>query len=139
MEKIIYDNGIGVRALYVTLPQIRILFIFFVYIFIHNLANKSPFGLKFSQMILNTETSNLMYNPFYLQFCTSQHSYPVPLKLFRLLFPICEAQQNKMTKVLKRNIESKFTISITIVVRLGCMHPEIDNQKQHSSSVDDGR
>ena len=60
MEKIIYDNG--VRALHVTLPQTRILFIFFVYIFIHNLANKSPFGLKFSQMILNTETSNLMYN-----------------------------------------------------------------------------
>ena len=60
MEKIIYDNG--VRALHVTLPQTRILFIFFVYIFIHNLANKSPFGLKFSQMILNTDTSNLMYN-----------------------------------------------------------------------------
>ena len=56
----IYDNG--VRALHVTLPQTRIIFIFFVYIFIHNLANKSPFGLKFSQMILNTETSNLMYN-----------------------------------------------------------------------------
>ena len=60
LEKIIYDNGL--RALHVTLPQTRILFIFFVYIFIHNLANKSPFGLKFSQMILNTETSNLMYN-----------------------------------------------------------------------------
>ena len=60
LDKIIYDNG--VRALHVTLPQTRILFIFFVYIFIHNLANKSPFGLKFLQMILNTETSNLMYN-----------------------------------------------------------------------------
>ena len=60
LEKIIYDNG--VRALHVTLPQTRILFIFFVYIFIHNLANKNPFGLKFSQMILNTKTSNLMYN-----------------------------------------------------------------------------
>ena len=39
----------------------------------------SPFGLKFSQMILHTETSKLMYNnPFSLKFCTS-HSYPVPL------------------------------------------------------------
>ena len=59
-----YDNS--VRALHVTLPQTRIIFIviylYFVYIFIHNLANKSPFGLKFVQMILNTETSNLMYN-----------------------------------------------------------------------------
>ena len=53
MEKIIYDNGV---------PQTRIIFIFFVYILIHNLANKSLFGLKISQMILNTETNNLMYN-----------------------------------------------------------------------------
>ena len=60
VEKIIYDNGM--RALHVTLPQTRIIFIFFVYIFIHNLANKSPFGLKFSQMILHTETSKLVYN-----------------------------------------------------------------------------
>ena len=35
---------------------------FFVYIFIHISANMSPFGLKFSQMILHTETSKLMYN-----------------------------------------------------------------------------
>ena len=42
--------------------KIRILFIFFVYIFIHISANMSPFGLKFSQMILHTETSKLMYN-----------------------------------------------------------------------------
>ena len=40
----------------------RILFIFFVYIFIHISVNMSPFGLKFSQMILHTETSKLMYN-----------------------------------------------------------------------------
>ena len=39
----------------------RILFIF-VYIFIHISANMNPFGLKFSQMILHTETSKLMYN-----------------------------------------------------------------------------
>ena len=37
-------------------------FIFFVYIFIHISANMSPFGLKFSQMILHTETSKLVYN-----------------------------------------------------------------------------
>ena len=34
---------------------------FFVYIFIHISANMSPFRLKFSQMILHTETSKLMY------------------------------------------------------------------------------
>ena len=35
------------RALHVTLPQTRILFIFLVYIFIHyNLANKIPFGVE---------------------------------------------------------------------------------------------
>ena len=67
LEKIIYDKT-------------RSLFIFFVYIFIHISANMSPFGLKFSQMILHTETSKLMYNWSFL-FCTSQHSYPVPLKL----------------------------------------------------------
>ena len=40
----------------------------------------SPFGLKFSQIILHTETSKQMYNwSFLLKFCTSQHSYPVPL------------------------------------------------------------
>ena len=44
----------------------RILFIFFVYIFIHISANMSPFGLKFSQMILHTETSKLMYNRSFL-------------------------------------------------------------------------
>ena len=32
------------------------------YIFIHISANTSPFGLKFSQMILHTITSELMYN-----------------------------------------------------------------------------
>ena len=65
----------------------RILFIFFVYIFIHISANMSPFGLKFSQMILQyiyyTETSKLMYMynwSFSLwSFAQANHSYPVPL------------------------------------------------------------
>ena len=43
-------------------PKPGILFIFFVYIFIHISANMSLFGLKFSQMILHTETSKLMHN-----------------------------------------------------------------------------
>ena len=43
-------------------PKPEFLFIFIVYIFIHISANMSPFGLKFSQMILHTETSKLMYN-----------------------------------------------------------------------------
>ena len=43
-------------------PKPEFYFIFFVYIFIHISANMSPFGLKFSQMILHTETSKLMYN-----------------------------------------------------------------------------
>ena len=45
-------------------PKPEFFFIFFVYIFIHIWANMSPFrfGLKFSQMILHTETSKLMYN-----------------------------------------------------------------------------
>ena len=47
-------------------PKTRILFIFFVYIFIRISANISPFGLKFSQMILHTETSKLMYNLSFL-------------------------------------------------------------------------
>ena len=50
------------RALLLRFSKTRILFIFFVYIFIHISANMSPFGLKFSQMILHTETSKLMYN-----------------------------------------------------------------------------
>ena len=62
-------------------PKPEFFFIFFVYIFIHISANMSPFGLKFSQMILHTETSKLMYNlSFLFVVCTSQHSYPVPLK-----------------------------------------------------------
>ena len=40
----------------------ELFFIFFVYIFIHISANMSPFGLTFSQMILHTETSKLIYN-----------------------------------------------------------------------------
>ena len=43
-------------------PKPEFFFIFFVYIFIYISANMSPFGLKFSQMILHTETSKLMYN-----------------------------------------------------------------------------
>ena len=43
-------------------PKPEFFLIFFVYIFIHISANMSLFGLKFSQMILHTETSKLMYN-----------------------------------------------------------------------------
>ena len=43
-------------------PTPEFFFIFFVYIFIHISASMSPFGLKYSQMILLTETSKLMYN-----------------------------------------------------------------------------
>ena len=57
---LIYDNG--VRALLLRFSKTRNLSFFFVYIFIHISANMSPFGLKFSQMILHTETSKLMYN-----------------------------------------------------------------------------
>ena len=64
LEKIIYDNG--VRALLQRFSKTRILFIFFVCIFIHISANMSPFALKFSQMILHTERSKLMYNRSYL-------------------------------------------------------------------------
>ena len=35
-------------------------------VFIHISANMSPFGLKFSQMILHTEKSKLMYNCSFL-------------------------------------------------------------------------
>ena len=37
-------------------------FLFSVYIFIHISANMRPFGLKFLQMILDTNTSKRMYN-----------------------------------------------------------------------------
>ena len=47
-------------------PVPEFFFIFFVYIFIHISANMNPFGLKFSQMILCTETSKLMYNSYFL-------------------------------------------------------------------------
>ena len=43
-------------------PKPEFFFIFFVYIFIHISAHMSPFGLEFSQMILHTETSKLIYN-----------------------------------------------------------------------------
>ena len=45
-------------------PKPEFFFIFFVYISIHISANMSPFRLKFSEMILHTETSKLMYNRF---------------------------------------------------------------------------
>ena len=60
LEKTIYDNG--VRALLSRFSKTQNSCIFFVYIFIHISANMSPFGLKFSQMILHTKTSKLMYN-----------------------------------------------------------------------------
>ena len=47
-------------------PKPEFCFIFFVYIFIHISADMSVFGLKFSQMILHTKTSKLMYNWFFL-------------------------------------------------------------------------
>ena len=54
-------------------------FLFSVYIFIHISANMSLFGLKFPQMILNTETSKLMYNwSFFSVVLHKQHSYPLP-------------------------------------------------------------
>ena len=43
-------------------PKPEFFFIFYVYIFIHISANMSLFGLKFSQRILHTETSKLVYN-----------------------------------------------------------------------------
>ena len=47
----------------VTLLQTQNSFYFLcLYAFIHISANMCPFGLKFSQMILHTETSKLMYN-----------------------------------------------------------------------------
>ena len=43
-------------------PKPEFFLFYFVYIFIHISANMSLFGLKFSPMILHTETSKLMYN-----------------------------------------------------------------------------
>ena len=42
----------------------------------------SPFGLKFSQMILHTENTktDVQLILFSQKFYTNQHSYPVPLK-----------------------------------------------------------
>ena len=47
-----------------TSPKPEFFFPFFF--FIHISANMSLFGLKFSQMILHTETSKLMYNLSFL-------------------------------------------------------------------------
>ena len=46
----------------VTLLQNQNSFFVFVYIFVHISANMSPFRLKFSQMILHTKTSKLIYH-----------------------------------------------------------------------------
>ena len=64
------------------------LFSLFVFTFISQLFFMSLFGLKFSQVILHTETSKLVYNLILslFEFCTSQHSYPVPLSLSGNLF-----------------------------------------------------
>ena len=43
-------------------PKPEFFFIFLCLYFIQISANMSPCGLKFSQMILHTETSKLMYN-----------------------------------------------------------------------------
>ena len=51
----------GERYCYAS-PKPEFFLNFFVYIFIHISANTSPFGFKFSQMILHTETSKPMYN-----------------------------------------------------------------------------
>ena len=70
------------RALHVTLLQNQNSFIFFVYIFIHISANMSLFGLKFSQMILHTETSKTDV-PLILSlwsFAQANTLTPVPLK-----------------------------------------------------------
>ena len=40
------------------------------YIFIHISANMSPFGLKFSQMILHTDTSKLIHVQFIISLCS---------------------------------------------------------------------
>ena len=42
-------------------PKPEFCFIFFVYVFIHISANMTLFGLEFSQMILHTETSKMLY------------------------------------------------------------------------------
>ena len=46
--------------------QNSFLFSLFIFSFISPLIFRSPFGLKFSQMILHTETSKLMYNWYFL-------------------------------------------------------------------------
>ena len=61
MEKIIYMKMLWEHYCNAS-PEPEFFCIFFVYIFIHISANMSPIGLKFSQMILHTETSKLMYN-----------------------------------------------------------------------------
>ena len=47
-------------------PEFFLFSLFIAKITIHISANMSQFGLKFSQMILHTETSKLMYNGSFL-------------------------------------------------------------------------
>ena len=56
--------------------------LFFFFFFIHISTNMSPFGLKFSQMILHTETSKLMYNWSFLFVVLHKPTLfnPLPLK-----------------------------------------------------------
>ena len=62
-------------------PKAEFFFIFFVYIFIHISANISPFGLKFHRRFsIQKQVNWCTIDPFSLKFCTSQHSYPVPLR-----------------------------------------------------------
>ena len=63
-------------------PKPELFFIFFVYIFIYISANMSPFGLKFSQMILHTETSKLMYSWSFL-FEVLHKPTPLPSTLIK--------------------------------------------------------
>ena len=58
-ENYIYDNGC--ESVTVTLLQNHNSFYFLCLYLIHISANMSPFGYKFSQMILHTEARKLMY------------------------------------------------------------------------------
>ena len=76
-------------------PKPEFFFIFFVYIFIHISANMSPFGLKFSQMILHTETSKLMYNWSFLFVVLHKPTLlPSTSKAVFIIFPKLETRFN---------------------------------------------
>ena len=74
LEKTIYDNGVRALRCYAS-PKPEFFFNFSVYIFIHISANMSPFGLKFSQMILHTEASKLHVLYMYVQLILSLCSF----------------------------------------------------------------